>query len=815
MIGQVIKSGFRQIWKHPLLPVLNMLGLAGGIAVTTLILLYAHIELNYDGWVTDQERLYRVEGQFLRSSGYMENTMTPLAPAMRDEITEAETVVRVRDRLWPVQQGDFTNYETVSSVDEGFLDMFPLTFIRGQAGSAFPTLNSLLISEAMAVKYFGTTDAVGQTFTINGDRQHTISGVFADMPEHTDFTFEFIVPFQDRLVPNADSWSSVSLATYVRLKEGAPLADVTEKLAVLVDQNRPFFGPATDDNMREVFRLFLQPFGDLHLGSNGRSAGNPIGNYATVYGFLAVAVLILAISTFNYVSLALARAIEREKEFCIRKVSGANFRQIVSHVMTESVLQTVIAALVGLLIANDALPLLGTLVGENYSLTSMLETKGFLIFAAATFALGIIAGAYPALITSQFRPVVFLSGGRSRRAGVNRLRGVLVFIQFSASIALLIGAVTISRQMAFISELDLGYDPTGLLVVRGLERGEVSRSDAFKAQVQDINGVEAVTRSSVVPTDNSFSFEGFFSRHLPREEETTIRMIPSDYDFFDAYKATLIAGRVLDERYAGDRVNLQGGDPSLAEGSNNVVLNRKAVRRLGYASPEMALGEQIYMSQDTGGFVTVTVVGVVEDILFRSARSNSDAKVYYHWPEAFEAMTVRLRPETGANQQAVVAAVENAWAEMYPDIPFRRTIMEERLDGLYASENQQLTLFMAFSGLAVLLSLVGLIGLVLNSINHRTKEISIRRVLGASVRDNLKLFTWQYMKPVLIANVPAWAVAYYFLKGWLEKYSQRIDLGADIYVLGGGMVLLVTLLLVTALVMRAASTPPVHALKHE
>lgn len=815
MIGQVIKSGFRQIWKHPLLPVLNMLGLAGGIAVTTLILLYAHIELNYDGWVTDQERLYRVEGQFLRSSSYMENTMTPLAPAMRDEITEAETVVRVRDRLWPVQQGDFTNYEVVSSVDEGFLDMFPLTFIRGQAGSAFPTLNSLLISEAMAVKYFGTTDAVGQTFTINGDREHTISGVFADMPEQTDFTFEFVVPFQDRLVPEADSWSSVSLATYVRLKEGAQLADVTEKLAVLVDQNRPFFGPATDDNMREVFRLFLQPFGDLHLGSNGRSAGNPIGNYATVYGFLAVAVLILAISTFNYVSLALARAIEREKEFCIRKVSGANFRQIVSHVMTESVLQTVIAALVGLLIANDALPLLGTLVGENYSLTGMLETEGFLIFAAATFALGIIAGAYPALITSQFRPVVFLSGGRSRRAGVNRLRGVLVFIQFSASIALLIGAVTISRQMAFISELDLGYDPTGLLVVRGLERGEVSRSDAFKARVQDINGVEAVTRSRVVPTDNSFSFEGFFSRHLPREEETTIRMIASDYDFFDAYKATLVAGRTLDERYAGDQVNLQGGEASLAESSNNVVLNRKAVRRLGYASPEMALGEQIYMSQDTGGFVTVTVVGVVEDILFRSARSNSDAKVYYHWPEAFEAMTVRLRPETGANQQMVVAAVENAWAEMYPDIPFRRTIMEERLDGLYASENQQLTLFMAFSGLAVLLSLVGLIGLVLNSINHRTKEISIRRVLGASVRDNLKLFTWHYMKPVLIANVPAWAVAYYFLKGWLEKYSQRIDLGADIYVLGGGMVLLVTLLLVTALVMRAASTPPVHALKHE
>ena len=335
--------------------------------------------------------------------------------------------------------------------------------------------------------------------------------------------------------------------------------------------------------------------------------------------------------------------------------------------------------------------------------------------------------------------------------------------------------------------------------------------------MQGISGVQSVTRSRVVPNDNSFSVEGFFSKHLPRAQETTVRLISADYDFFDAYKATLVAGRSLEERYADDRVNLYDR-VALSEdtGTNNVVINTTMVKALGYASPETILGEQVYMSVETGGFVTVTVAGVVNDIRFRSARSPINSKVYFNWPEEFEVMTVRIDPQAGTTQQqSTLAALKSAWDQMYPDIPFRQSFMEERIEGLYRNENQQLTLFMAFSGLAVLLSLVGLIGLVLNSINHRTKEISIRRVLGASVRDNLKLFTWQYLKPVLIANVPAWAVAYYFLNAWLEKYPQRIELSAEVYVLGGGAILLVTVLLISGLVVRVAATPPVHALKHE
>ncbi len=817
MIKQIVKSGFRQIWRHPLLPVLNMLGLAGGIAVTTLILLYAHIELNYDNWVTDQERLYRIEGQFIASGNYMNGTMSPVAPTILAEVPEAEAVVRVRDRYIPVKLDDFVNFEVVASVDADFFSIFPLRSIEGQVFAPFANENSLILSEAMAQKYFGDENPIGQTLTVNGDTEYSVSGIFENLPEHTDFSFDFVRPFQSGVITQETSWNNVNLDTFIRLKEGANVADVTEKLAIFVDQNRPF-SVGTPGEMKDIFRLFLQPFGDLHLGSSGRTAGNSIGDYATVYGFLAIAILILAISTFNYVSLAMARAIEREKEFCIRKVSGANAQQIVGHVMTESLVQTIIAAVIGLLIADDMLPLLGTVVGENYTLSSMLQTEGFLIFVLATFGLGIIAGAYPAVITSRFRPAAFLSGGRSRRAGVNRLRGILVFIQFTAAIALLIGAVTISRQMAHINTLDLGYDPTNLVVVRGLERGEIARADAFKAQVEALRGVKSATRSQVVPNDNSYSFEGLFSKHLPRDQEASVRMIASDYDFFETYSAHLLAGRPLDERYAADQTNLRNTEDLTEDTGNetrNVVLNQTVVRELGY-SPDTILNEPVYMSLASGGFITLTVVGVVDDIRFSSARRPIDGKIYYQWPAAFRSLSVRLDAgQSSEQQQAVLAEIESIWNSMYPDVPYRQRFAEETIEGLYEDENRQLTLFTAFSGLAVILSLVGLIGLVLNSINHRTKEISIRRVLGASMKDNLKLFTWQYLKPVLIANVPAWAAAYFFLNAWLEKFPQRIELAPEIYLFGGGTILVVTILLISGMVAKVANTPPVHALKHE
>jgi len=791
-----------------------MLGLAGGIAVTILILVYAYTELNYDSWVTNQDRLYRVEGQFIRSSNYMDNTPTPLGPTLLNEVSEVETAVRVRDHHWPVKYGDFINYESVTSVDIDFLNIFPLEFIKGNTASAFQTLNNILLSETMANKYFGDQEALGQTFVVNGSLEYIVSGVFKDQPKDTDFSYDFITPLQEKLIAQSNSWSSVSLETFIRLKEGASLADVNEKLAVIVDQHRPFNGGTTYD-MRDRFRFILQEFKDLHLGSRGRTPGNEIGNYAAVYGFLAVAILVLVISTFNYVSLAMARALEREKEFCIRKVTGASYGQIVRHVMMESIVQTSLAALFGLMIADDVLPYFGSILGAEYSLSDILDSVGLLVFAGSIFLLGILAGIYPAVITSNFRPAQFLSGGKSQRPGVNRLRASLVFVQFTVAIALLIGTVTIARQMAYINELDLGYDANNLLFIRGINRKEtVARADTLKQGIAAVAGVQSVTRSEVEPYGNSHSYEGFRSKHMPADsEDTGFRLIASDYDFFETYKTQLLAGRFLNEQFADDRVNLRDRDKLKdSTSSNNIILSREAVKALGYPSPNSILGEQILMKFEEGDSIPLTVVGVVEDMRFLSARNSVTAKIFFHSAPRFRVMTVRFDP---SRQQQVMADIKKVWASLYPDTPYLQGFMADHIKRQYQGENKQLSLFMVFAGLTVLLSLIGLVGLVLNSISHRTKEISIRRVHGASIADNIKLFTWQYMKPVLIANIPAWAAAYYFLNGWLEKYPQRVELSPEYYVLGGGVILAITVVLITLLVVRVAAISPAKALKYE
>ena len=425
-----------------------------------------------------------------------------------------------------------------------------------------------------------------------------------------------------------------------------------------------------------------------------------------------------------------------------------------------------------------------------------------------------MAGLYPAVIISRFRPIKFLSGGRSQRPGVARMRTALVFLQFTVAISLIIAVVAISRQMAFIGKIDLGFTAENMVILRGLDSSdEASRSKALADRVRTLPGVVSASRASVVPNDTSFYYEGFLSEHLTRENGVGMRVISTDFNHFETLGATFAGGRALSETFADDTVNLfDYGDLREPRSNRNVVINERAMQRLGYASVDAILGKQIQMVLEPDGIVQLTVVGVVNNITYQSARRQMEARIYSYNQPAMRSMAVRILP---GMEQETITSLENIWREMYPDTPFRMQYMEERIDALYADERQQLRLFLTFSVLAIILSLIGLIGLVLNSVMHRTKEISIRRVLGATVRDNVRLFTWQYLKPVLIANVPAWAAAYYFLSNWLSKYPSRIDIGVDLYLWGSGAIIAVTLILVALIVTRVADTPPAHALKYE
>jgi putative ABC transport system permease protein len=281
---------------------MNILGLAAGIAVATVIFLYAEVELNYNAWVKDQDNLFRIEGQFLQSTGggYATNTMIPLGPAIESEISEVLSVVRVDQAYEAIKRDQFLNYEAVTYTEQGFFSMFPLTFREGNTDRFFDTTNSVMLSKSMAEKYFGATDIIGETIELDGGNIYNIYGVFEDIPENSDFEIDFIAKLPSDLT---GTWNNISLDTYVRLSKSSNIALIEDKLALLVDEHRPFTGSSPGD-MKDIFKLFLQPFGDIHLGSNGRTSSGSIGNYATVYGFVALAILIVAISVFNYISLA-------------------------------------------------------------------------------------------------------------------------------------------------------------------------------------------------------------------------------------------------------------------------------------------------------------------------------------------------------------------------------------------------------------------------------------------------------------------------------------------------------------------------------
>ena len=815
MLHRIVKSVVRQFFRRPAFSILNLTGLAAGIAAGVLIFLYAFQEMNVDAWVPDQDHLYRVEGRFVQapSGGWVTFTPTPLKAELATQVSEVELAARLLYRTQPVKRGQQVNYEQVAIVDPDFLKLFPLMLVGGRPASLAGNPNDILISETMAAKYFGTDNAVGQTLTLDGNLDVTVAGVIRDLPAGSDFSLDLVMALRDELVFRPDSWNVLTLRTYVRLASGAEAREVNQKLTTIVESRRPFFGN-TPDEMRSLFRLFLQPFGDIHLGSTGRSGANASGNYATIYGFIIIAALVLGISAFNYMSLATARSLEREREICLHKVAGARRHQIACMAIGESVIQTVLAAVLGLMVAIEVLPFFNTLLDQRLLASDLWQPGVLSLFFAAALSLGVLAGLYPAVIVAGFRPARVLSGGHSDRLGLSRFQTGIVFMQFAVAIGLIVGTVTIFRQVDLINTTDLGFNRDGLVVIRGVNRQDTAAgAEAFRERVGTLAGVQSTTFSEIVPMDSSTSMEEFFSHNVAPEEAPAIRVIGIDWDFFQIYGSTLVAGRLPNPLLASDETriypNIETGDAARA---GNVFLNETAVRGLGFAEPQKAVGEQIFLTVANGISLAFTVAGVVRDVHFRSVKAGPQAVVFYRDGSRLENLTVRLQ---SGMEQEVLPVIAVIWAEMFPETPLRYDFLEERVDNLYRTEKRQLRLFGIFSGLAIALSLFGLAGLVLNSIARRNREISIRKILGARQLDVIRLFTWQYMRPVLIAAIPGSAAAYWFLADWLEQYAVRVELEPALFLTAGGSLLLLTLSLVAAIVIRTARKPPALALRYE
>ena len=813
---------FRTLARSPAYAAVNIGGLALGLAGSLLILAYVNYERSYDSWLRDADRLYQVQ-------------MTVRPPNMAEVHSQAFQ--------FPLYEGlaGFSQVEAVTSLDPGktvtehdgqpmfigattvdpeFFKVFALPFVQGSAATALPDTNSIVLTESEAIRQFGTADALGKLLSLgagDGKRDYRVSGVLRDLPRNTSLRLGIIFRRNINQMPaESRSWGgNENLQHYVKLRAGADAATVNAALPAWKKRAWPpqmFEGKPM--SVADAFDYRLVPLGDVHLGQAQEKALTPGGDPRALATFAIVALLTLGMAVMNFVNLTTARATQRGREVALRKVLGATRRQLIVQFLGESLLIAAAAMLIALTIAELTTPWIGHLMGAEMRITYLGE-RGMLLPALGLFAVtGLAGGLYPALYLSRFRPAQVLRTGRAaaETPGSGRLRAALVVVQFAVAIGLIASTAVIWSQTRFIERVDPGYRRDGLIQITNAWRfTQGAEYEAARPQMLAIPGVTGVGRAGLelgAPETPVRLMRGGGGAGAPY---VTLGFYSVDADFPRTMGIDLLAGRLLGDRFAADRI--AGATPAdlVARGAN-VVINRSAAAKLGYRTPEAAIGQSFEIAFFAFPMVPSRIVGVVEDTRFRTARDAVDPIVYVYDPEHTSQVLVRY---AGARPGEVMAGLNRVWRRFEPEIPFEARFADDIVRELYAAERARGVLFAAFSALAVVIACLGLYSLAAFATEQRTKEIGIRKVVGATVRDIVRLLVWQFSKPVVLANLIAWPAAWWAMRDWLNGFDARIALGPGPFALAGLLALAIAVATVAGHALRVARINPIHALRYE
>ena len=821
MFKNYLIIAIRTILADKLFSFINIAGLAVGLASCLLIFLFVESESGYDGWLPNAENIYRVEGSFSAPGRDLFIGAT-IMPAIRDPIAADFPGILRSARLYPetasVRIDENIYEESMGWVDSNFLDIFQFHFIEGEAATAFSDKMAMVLTQRTAKKFFGERQAVGELVIMENGNSYTVSGVIADLPQATHFRFDVLARIDS--VEGAENflalWLSYVVFNYVELAPGTDFQTVNQALPAFIDrhvpvQTMPGFQEAKPS---DVVGLWLRPIGDIHLYSKGVRDMKPGGNINTVRTFGAVAVLILLIASLNFMNLSTSKSTRRAREVTMRKVLGASRGRLVVQFLTESIVLTLISLFLALMVVELALPWFNGFLGKEITADFMSQPSQLLALFVMATLVGIMNGAYPALYLSGVRPVKFLSANQAGDSSNSLLRSSLVLSQFAISIGLIVATSVVYKQTVFANDYDLGFEQENLLVVRGLGALEDrSASDAFMDQVLRLPGAVAAGRSSAVPGD-PIGFNTTIS--LPEgdpNEPIWLAVTQADGGFFEALGLVPVQGRAFSGAFPRDIIpvieNNAPFDPDLIV---SVMLNESAVRRLGYADSAAAIGKNFRMGIGGGIEVAATVVGVMPDIHFLHLQNAVRPMIFYQFDTPFQNMTVRAEPESA---RAVADRIAAIWKERVPNTSPKIEYIDQLLGAGYNDVRQQASLFSLFALLAVLIASLGLFGLSAFTAQRRTKEIGIRKVLGARIADIVRLLVWQFSKPVLLANLLAWPVAWYFMQDWLEGFAYRIELSPFYFLTAGGLALVIAWATVAGHAARAARANPIHALRRE
>ncbi|SDD21362.1 putative ABC transport system permease protein [Mucilaginibacter pineti] len=809
MLKNYLRSALRNITRHKFISFINIFGLTVGLTCCLLIMVYVINELNYDKFNTNAEDIYRVTRSFNTGDGvetlHLGAVAPPFGPLLKNEFPDIKKVTRIypsgnltvryKDKLITEKEGCFA--------DENFFDFFSVKTTKGDPKSALSEPFTVMMTQELAHKYFGNEDPINKVIRLSNQFDVKVTGIYEPFPGNSQLHPKMLLSFntlKDSAVygkKNLETnWGNNAFFTYLLFPKGYNVDKVAARFPAFLDKYVHDVGQAGNSHESRNSKLYFQKFLDIHLHSHLDDEIEQNGDIKRVLIFSSIALFILLIACINYMNLSTARSALRAREIGIRKVIGAQQKEIIVQFLSESVLITTFSLVLALAITAAVIPLVNKFSGLALSFQLLNQPQIIAAIIATPFIIGIISGIYPAIFMSSFKPVKVLKGLLKVGSGSISFRKVLVVIQFSISIILIVATTIVFQQLKYMQQKSLGFNKDHILTMRN--PFTPAQFEVFKNELTRAGVVKDMTRSSRIPTGRLLDNQGVsvIQNGTVQSVDAVLKYVNTDYGFITTYGMKMAAGRNFSKDYGTD--------------SNNYVINTSAAKVLGWHTPDKAIGKTI-----SYGGVNGKIVGVVNDFHFESLHQKI-IPLLMRMPSfannSYNRLSVKV---SGNNLQSALSTIEQSWKKYQPEVPFEYVFLDDRFQVLYNTEQQQGSLFTIFSFIAIFIACLGLFGLSAFTITQRVKEIGVRKVLGASIPQIVTELSKDFLKLVLIASVIALPIAWYSMNKWLLDFAFRISIQWWVFLMAGVIALIIAFVTISFQSIKAASANPVKSLRSE
>lgn len=800
MLKNYLKIALRNIRRHKGYHFINITGLAIGMACAIFILLYVELELSYDNFHKDSDRIYRIANEQVTSKGnrYYSGVPPVMGPAVKDHFPQVESMARLfRVEPKTVRNGDRIYIEEkLAFADQEVFDLFSIRSIKGDPKNSLNRPLTVVITESIAAKYFGGEDPIGKFLEVDG-RNFEVTGVIAESPENTHYKFGLLGSFVTLTLPNSDmppwfsQWSTGMHAahTYVKLLPNIDLNEFETQINQLAYEN------LKEELARSGYEhhYFLQRLQDIHLHSHLRGEAEPPGNAQYLYILSITGLLILCIACINFMNLSTARSANRSCEVGMRKVVGAARRHLILQFMGESMVITIVTLVVSLMLVGLTMDFFNDILGTKFEFVELFRPRILLCLAILVLLTGIASGSYPAFFLSGFRPASVLRKSLSTGKKGAITRKVLVIGQMAISVILIIGTLVIFRQINYMKNVRLGFDEEQKLIINLPDYELITNNyEAIKSEFKKNPSILGVTASSSVPGRRMF-FWRMWPTGMRDQKSQPLNFLNVDYDFIEIFDMEMIAGRSCDRSFGSD-LEAPGW-----------VINEAAVKAYDWDSPEDAIGKEM-MDDRT------PIIGVVKNFHFKGLQNIVEPLGMSVWSEHFRCFTLKVNMQ---NLGETISYIEDTFYKFFPGELFDYFFLDDDFNRQYRFEEQIGILFSVFTSLGIAIAVLGLFGLTAFIAEQRTREIGVRKVFGASVFELVICLSKEFGKWILLANVIAWPVAWFAAHNWLQNFAYRIEINVGIFIVSGLMAMVIALAATGTQIIKAARANPVESLRYE